>query len=79
MSKEPNFDVMSPKERRQWEAENGKKIILNPGPSREQKPRNVLTSKGNVLMKGDQPVDVASKKAAPKKRGRPKGSKKKAK
>ena len=62
MSKEPNFDVMSPKERRQWEAENGKKIILNPGPTREQKPRNVNTSKGNVLMKGDKPVEAAVKK-----------------
>ena len=79
MSKEPNFDVMSPKERRQWEAENGKKIILDAGTTREQKPRNVNTSKGNVLMKGDQPVDVAPKKAAPKKRGRPKGAKTKAK
>lgn len=57
----------------------GKVPPVDPGPTREQKPRNVLTSKGNVLMKGDQPVDVAPKKAAPKKRGRPKGSKKKAK
>ena len=57
----------------------GKVLPVDPGPTREQKPRNVLTSKGNVLMKGDQPVDVAPKKAAPKKRGRPKGSKKKAK
>ena len=37
------------------------------GPSREQKPRNVNTSKGNVLMKGDQPVAAAPKKAAKKK------------
>jgi hypothetical protein len=57
----------------------GKVPPVDPGPTREQKPRNVNTSRGNVLMKGDQPVDVAPKKAAPKKRGRPKGSKKKAK
>ena len=57
----------------------GKAPPPDAGPSREQKPRNVLTSKGNVLKKGDQPVDVAPKKAAAKKRGRPKGSKKKAK
>lgn len=44
----------------------GKVPPVDPGPTREQKPRNVLTSKGNVLMKGDQPVDVAPKKAAPK-------------
>jgi len=67
MSKEPNFDVMSPKERRQWEAENGKKIVLDAGPTRTQKLRNVNTSKGNVLMKGDQPVAAAPKKAAKKK------------
>jgi len=32
------------------------------GPSRTQKPRNVNTSKGNVLMKGDKPVAAVTKK-----------------
>ncbi len=57
----------------------GKMPPPDAGPSRTQKPRNVNTSKGNVLMKGDQPVAEAPKKAAPKKRGRPKGAKTKAK
>jgi hypothetical protein len=40
----------------------GKMPPADAGPSREQKPRNVNTSKGNVLMKGDKPVETAVKK-----------------
>ena len=40
----------------------GKMPPADAGPSREQKPRNVNTSKGNVLMKGDKPVEAAVKK-----------------
>ena len=40
----------------------GKMPPADVGPSREQKPRNVNTSKGNVLMKGDKPVETAVKK-----------------
>ena len=40
----------------------GKMPPADAGPSRTQKPRNVNTSKGNVLMKGDKPVETAVKK-----------------
>lgn len=40
----------------------GKMPPADVGPSRTQKPRNVNTSKGNVLMKGDKPVAAATKK-----------------
>ena len=40
----------------------GKMPPVDAGPSRTQKPRNVNTSKGNVLMKGDKPVAAATKK-----------------
>jgi len=45
VSKEPNFDVMSPKERRQWEAENGK--IPVPEVAASQPPAmSVMTTRG---------------------------------
>ena len=40
----------------------GKMPPADAGPSRTQKPRNVNTSKGNVLMKGDKPVETVVKK-----------------
>ena len=45
----------------------GKMPPADAGPSRTQKLRNVNTSKGNVLMKGEMPVEAAPKKAAKKK------------
>lgn len=46
VGKEPNFDVMSPKERRQWEAETGKKIPVQELVLPEPEPMNVMTTKG---------------------------------
>lgn len=45
----------------------GKMPPADVGPSRTQKLRNVNTSKGNVLMKGEMPAEAAPKKAAKKK------------
>jgi hypothetical protein len=48
VGKGPNFDVMSPKERRQWEAETGKKIPVQELILPEPKPMNVITTKGTA-------------------------------
>lgn len=46
VNKQPNFDVMSPKERRQYEAETGKKIPVAEMVTAEPKPQNVITTFG---------------------------------
>tara|TARA_A100000172_G_scaffold80557_1_gene70469 strand:- start:3315 stop:3512 length:198 start_codon:yes stop_codon:yes gene_type:complete len=46
VNKQPNFDVMSPKERRQYEAETGKKIPVVETVSAEPEPQNVITTFG---------------------------------
>ncbi len=66
VNKEPNFDVMSPKERRHWEAENGKKIPVQELVLPEPEPMNVMTTKGvaKTSAKAKKPAAKAKKKGS---------------
>ena len=65
VSKEPNFDVMSPKERRQWEAENKQKIPVPEVVASQPPAMSVMTTRGvGKTNNSDEVKDVPVKKKA---------------
>ena len=74
VSKDPNFDVMSPKERRQWEAETGKKIPVPEVVASQPPAMSVMTTRG--VGKTNNSDEVAS---GPRKKKAPSKAKKKSK
>lgn len=66
VSKEPNFDVMSPKERRQWEAETGKKIPVPEVVASQPPAMSVMTTRGvGKTNNSDEVANEPRKKKAP--------------
>tara|TARA_R100001509_G_scaffold143052_1_gene98607 strand:- start:273 stop:515 length:243 start_codon:yes stop_codon:yes gene_type:complete len=65
VSKEPNFDVMSPKERRQWEAENKQKIPVPEMVASQPPAMSVMTTRGvGKTNNSDEVKDAPVKKKA---------------
>ena len=68
VSKEPNFDVMSPKERRQWEAENNQKIPVPEMVASQPPAMSVMTTRGvGKTNDSDEVKNEPRKKKAPSK------------
>ena len=68
VSKEPNFDVMSPKERRQWEAENKQKIPVPEVVASQPPAMSVMTTRGvGKTNNSDEVKNEPRKKKAPSK------------
>lgn len=66
VSKEPNFDVMSPKERRRWEAETGKKIPVPEVVASQPPAMSVMTTRGvGKTNNSDEVANEPRKKKAP--------------
>ena len=68
VGKKPNFDVMSPKERRQWEAETGKKIPVPEVVASQPPAMSVMTTRGvGKTNNSDEVANEPRKKKAPSK------------
>ncbi len=68
VNREPNFDVMSPKERRQWEAENKQKIPVPEVVASQPPAMSVMTTRGvGKTNNSDEVKNEPPKKKAPSK------------